>query len=62
MKKYLIKKWKGKTGQEIQDEIFRKMSVDKKLKLASSLWELGKKLKGNHYLSHLYSNYNVKRK
>lgn len=31
------KKWKGKTGQEIQDEIFRKMSADKKISLASGL-------------------------
>ena len=32
-----IKKWKGKTGQEIQDGVFRKMSADKKISLASGL-------------------------
>lgn len=62
MNKNLFKKWKGKTGQEIQDEIFRKMSADKKLKLASGLWELGKTLQGRNYISHLYDNVNVKRR
>ena len=32
-----IKKYKGKTGQEIQEEIFRKMPASRKLKLASDI-------------------------
>ena len=40
-------KMKGKTAQEIQDEIFRKMSADKKLNLASDLWLLAKELSGD---------------
>lgn len=39
-----IKKYKGKTGQEIQDEIFRKMPANKKIKLASELTMLCLKL------------------
>ena len=42
--KYLVKKWKGKTGQEIQDDIFMRMSASKKLKLASELTMLCMKL------------------
>lgn len=37
------------TGQDIQDEIFRKMSVQKKLKLAFELFEFGKKLEHLRY-------------
>ncbi len=44
MKKYSVKKWKNKTGQEIQDEIFARMSADKKIKLASELTMLCLKL------------------
>lgn len=36
-----------KSPQEIQDEIFRKMSADKKIKLGSQLWQLAKSLAGN---------------
>ena len=50
----LNKKYKGKTAQEIQDEIFRKMSADRKLELASDLWKFCKDLKGKDYLSCLY--------
>lgn len=57
-----LKKYKGKTGQEIQDEVFRKMSADKKLELASGLWKLGKELKGKDYISYLYSRHDVQRK
>lgn len=32
------------TAQDIQDEIFRKMSADEKLKVGASLWRLGKEL------------------
>ncbi len=32
----------GMTSQEIQDEIFRKMSADEKLKLGADLWQLAK--------------------
>ena len=33
-----------KTAQEMQDEIFRKMTPDKKLELGSGLWLLAKEL------------------
>ena len=35
---------KPKSTQEIQDEIFRKMSTEKKIKLTSDFFLLGKKL------------------
>ncbi len=35
-----------KSAQEIQDEIFRKMSADRKLELSSQLWQLAKNLVG----------------
>lgn len=34
------------SGQDIQDDIFRKMSADKKLKAAAGLWLLAKELAG----------------
>ncbi|OHA74441.1 MAG: hypothetical protein A2940_02250 [Candidatus Wildermuthbacteria bacterium RIFCSPLOWO2_01_FULL_48_29] len=34
----------GKTAQEIQDEIFRKMSADEKLKVGAELWSFGKEI------------------
>jgi hypothetical protein len=34
-------------AQEKQDEIFRKMPADKKIKFASGLWMLGKDLAGD---------------
>ena len=43
MKKF----YKHKSAQDIQDEIFRKMSADKKIELASKLWLLGKELTNN---------------
>ena len=33
-----------KLAQDIQDEIFRKMTPDKKIELGSRLWRLGKEL------------------
>jgi len=36
-----------KSAQDIQDEIFRKMSADKKIEIASKLWLLAKELAGN---------------
>jgi hypothetical protein len=36
-----------KTAQEIQDDIFRKMSADRKLELSSQLWRLVKELAGD---------------
>ncbi len=36
----------GKTAQDIQDGIFKKMSADKKIELVSRLWQFGKKLAG----------------
>lgn len=35
-------KLREKSGQDIQDDIFRRMSADKKLEVASSLWRLAK--------------------
>jgi len=43
MKKELKIKIK-KSAQEMQDEIFRKMTVDQKLELAVGLWRLGREL------------------
>ena len=36
-----------KSAQEIQDDIFRKMSASRKLEVASLLWRLGKNLSGD---------------
>lgn len=40
-----------KSAQEIQDEIFRRMSADRKVELGSQLWRLAKDLVGDkiHY-------------
>jgi len=57
-----VKKYKGKTGQEIQDEIFARMSADRKLELASGLWKLGKELRRKDYISYLYSRHDTRRK
>ncbi len=35
-----------KTAQEIQDDIFRKMSADERIKVGSQLWRLAKELVG----------------
>ena len=35
---------KQKTAQDIQDEIFRKMTADRKIRLGSQLWLLAKEL------------------
>lgn len=35
-----------KTVQQIQDNIFRKMSVEKKIRLASSFWHTAKTISG----------------
>ncbi len=42
-----------KTVQQIQDEIFRKMPAEKKIKLASSFWHFAKEVAGN---SRIYYN------
>jgi len=36
-----------KTAQERQDEIFRRMSADRKIELGAQLWQLAKILAGN---------------
>lgn len=41
-------KQKNVSAQEIQDEIFRKMNADEKIKLGAGLWHLGKELNPNH--------------
>lgn len=33
-----------KTAQQIQDDIFKKMSADRKIKLGSDMWRLAKSL------------------
>lgn len=43
MKKYNRKK----TAQEIQDDIFRRMSADKKIALGTQLWKLARAIVGN---------------
>lgn len=45
MKKSLSKV--KKSVQEMQDEIFSKMSVDQRLELAVGLWRLGRELAGD---------------
>lgn len=40
----LVDKYKGESAQNIQDNIFRKMSADKKIKLASGFFRLAKSL------------------
>jgi len=40
----LVEKYKGKSAQDIQDEIFRQMSAGKKMKLASGFFRLAKSL------------------
>lgn len=43
----LRRKMKKKSAQEIQDEIFRKMSADRKIEIGSQLWQLAKELAGD---------------
>ena len=43
MKKETIRK----TAQQRQDEIFQKMSADRKIELGSQLWKLAKTLAGD---------------
>lgn len=38
---------KNKTAQDLQDDIFRKMSADEKVAVGASLWKLGKDLAGD---------------
>lgn len=48
-------KKRKKTAQEIQDDIFRKMSVERKLEVSAQLWQLAKTLAGDKI------NYGAKR-
>ncbi|MBU4274839.1 hypothetical protein KKE19_03425 [Patescibacteria group bacterium] len=41
---------KKKSPQEIQDEIFRKMSADKRIETGSQLWKLARTIIGNEKL------------
>jgi len=41
-----IKIKKGMTGQDIQDELFRRMSVGKRIKLASEFYKFAQELHG----------------
>ena len=43
-----------KTAQQIQDEIFRKMSVERKIRMASSFWNFAKTMAGDR----IYYNIN----
>ena len=38
------RKFKGKSAQDTQDEIFRRMSADRRIEVASQLWRLAKEL------------------
>lgn len=42
-----MKKISKKSAQDIQDDIFRKMSADKKVELGSQFWRLAKDLVGD---------------
>ena len=46
-KKNPITKHNYSEAQKRQDEIFRKMSAEQKLKLGANLWRLGKELAGD---------------
>ena len=35
--------------QKLQDKIFKKMSADKKIEIATQLWQLGKELNSKHF-------------
>jgi hypothetical protein len=41
------KKYKGISAQDIQDDIFRNMSADKKIEIGSQLWLLAKDIVGD---------------
>ena len=41
-----------KTAQEIQDDIFRKMSAERKIRLASSFWNFAKTISGIDRIYH----------
>lgn len=41
-----------RTAQQIQDDIFRKMSVEKKIRLASSFWHCAKHMSGTDRIYH----------
>ena len=43
-----MKNKRKKSAQDIQDDIFRKMSADKKLEVATGLWLLAKELNPNN--------------
>lgn len=43
-----MKNKRKKSAQDIQDNIFRKMSADKKLEVAAGLWLLAKELNPNN--------------
>lgn len=45
--KKIKKSYFKKSAQEIQDEIFQKMSADRKIELGSQLWQLAKDLVGD---------------
>lgn len=42
-----MKAKKKKTAQEIQDDIFRKMTPERKLEIGAELWQLAKSLAGD---------------
>lgn len=41
-----------RTTQQIQDDIFRKMPVEKKIRLASSFWHFAKHISGTDKIYH----------
>ncbi len=48
-------------AQDVQDNIFKRMSADQKLKLGSDLWILGRELIGNKIYKNYEENYDRNR-
>lgn len=44
--------FQNKSPQDVQDEIFRRMSAESKIKMVSNFFELGKKLNPNYPHNH----------
>lgn len=40
---------KGRSAQDIQDSIFKRMSVDRKIELSSDFWKLAMDLSGKKF-------------
>lgn len=40
---------RSRSAQDIQDEIFKKMSADRKLEIGATLWKFAKQLSGDNF-------------